>query len=101
MCGPTVNYTQQNYGTATEKLAFECDKNFSAATTNLHQQNPSMTINIRNHSLSCHLRITVCLVYLIGEKKTGHKINRFKLLVGGNFSHFHKKLVTFPQLNFR
>ena len=46
MCGPTVNYTQQNYGTATEKLAFECDKSFSAATTNLHQQNPSMTIGI-------------------------------------------------------
>ena len=34
-------------------------------------------------------------------KKTGHKINRVKLLVGGNFSHFHIKLVTFPQLNFR
>ena len=28
------------------------------------------------------------LTYLIGEKKTGHKINRVKLLVGGNFSHF-------------
>ena len=39
-------------------------------------------------------------VYLIGEKKTGHKINRVKLLVGGNFSHLHIKLVTFPQLNF-
>ena len=39
--------------------------------------------------------------YLTGEKKTGHKINRVKLLVGGNFSHFHIKLVTFPQLNFR
>ena len=33
-------------------------------------------------------------------KKTGHKINRFKLLVGGNFSHLHIKLVTFPRLNF-
>ena len=39
--------------------------------------------------------------YLIGEKKSGHKINRIKLLVGGNFSHFHIKLITFPQLNFR
>ena len=34
-------------------------------------------------------------------KKTGPKINRVKLLVGGNFSHFPIKLVTFPQLNFR
>ena len=24
--GPTVNYTRQNYGTATAKLAYECDK---------------------------------------------------------------------------
>ena len=38
--------------------------------------------------------------YLIGEKKTGHKINRVKLLVGVNFSHLHIKLVTFPRLNF-
>ena len=37
MCTPTVNYKQQNYCTATEKLAFECNKNFSGATTNLHQ----------------------------------------------------------------
>ena len=43
----------------------------------------------------------VVLTHLIGGKKTGHKINRVKLLVGGNFSHFHIKLVTFPQLNFR
>ena len=34
-------------------------------------------------------------------EKTGHKINRVKLLVGGNFSHFHMKLGTFPKLNFR
>ena len=33
-------------------------------------------------------------------KKTGHKINRVKLLVGGNVSHLHIKLVTFPRLNF-
>ena len=43
---------------------------------------------------------TFKLGYLIGEKKTGHKINRVKLLVGGNFSHLHIKLVTFPRLNF-
>ena len=40
------------------------------------------------------------LKYLIGEKKTGHKINLVKLLVGGNFSYLHIKLVTFPRLNF-
>ena len=33
-------------------------------------------------------------------KKTGHKINRVKLLVGGNLSHLLIKLVTFPRLNF-
>ena len=27
---------QQNYGTATEKLAFEYDKSFSGAATNIH-----------------------------------------------------------------
>ena len=37
---------------------------------------------------------------LSGKKKNGHKINRVKLLVGGNFSHLHIKLVTFPRLNF-
>ena len=37
----------------------------------------------------------------LSGKKTGHKINRVKLLVGGSFSHFHIKLVTFPQPNFR
>ena len=39
--------TRQNYGTTTEKLAFEYDKSFSGATTNLHQQNPSMTSGIK------------------------------------------------------
>ena len=39
-CAPNVNYTRQNLGTATEKLAFECDKCFTDANTNLHQQNP-------------------------------------------------------------
>ena len=43
----------------------------------------------------------IIIIYLIREKKTGHKVNRVKLLVGENFSHFHIKLVTFPQLNFR
>ena len=39
--------TRQNYGTTTEKLAFEYDKSFTGATTNLHQQNPSMTSGIK------------------------------------------------------
>ena len=46
MGAPTVNYTQQNYGQATEKLAFECDKSFSGAKTNLLQQNPCMASGI-------------------------------------------------------
>ena len=37
---------QQNYGTETGKVAFECDKSFSGQTTNLHQQNSSMTRGI-------------------------------------------------------
>ena len=44
MYGPTVNYTRQNYDTTTEKLAFECDKNFSDA--NLRHQNPCVTSGI-------------------------------------------------------
>ena len=47
------------------------------------------------------LKIPFYVRYLIGENKTGHKINRVKLLVGENFSHLHIKLVTFPRLNFR
>ena len=43
MCALTVNYRQQNYRAATEKLVFECEKSFSGAATNLHQQNPCMT----------------------------------------------------------
>ena len=39
-------------------------------------------------------------LYLIGEKKTGHKIKQVKLLVGETFSHLHIQLVTFPRLNF-
>ena len=47
MCTPTVYYTRQNYGAATEKLAFECNKSVSRAIANdLHQQNPCMTIEI-------------------------------------------------------
>ena len=47
MCAATVNYMRENYGTANEKFAFECDKSFSSATTNLHQQNPCMTSGIK------------------------------------------------------
>ena len=39
--------TRQNYGTATEKLAFEYDKSFSRAMANLHQQNSIMTSGIK------------------------------------------------------
>ena len=39
-------------------------------------------------------------VTLSGGKKTGHKINWVKLLVGENFSQLHIKLVTFHRLNF-
>ena len=37
-----VNYTRKNCGIATEKLDSECDKNISAAKTNLHQQSSFM-----------------------------------------------------------
>ena len=50
MCAATVNYTRQNYGTVTEKLAFECDNSFSGATTNLHQQNPCRQVESRGGS---------------------------------------------------
>ena len=60
MYAPTVNYTLQNYGAANEKLAFEWNKSFIDATTNLHQQNPCMTSgSFRNHSLLYHLLCTV------------------------------------------
>ena len=49
MCAPTVNYMQQNYGTATEKLAFEYEKNFSGGKTNLYQQNTCMTSGINSY----------------------------------------------------
>ena len=46
MCGPTVNYARQKTGATTENLIFECDKSFSGAAANLHQQNPHMTSGI-------------------------------------------------------
>ena len=46
MCAPMVNYMRQNYGTGTEELAFECDKKFCGAATNLYQQNTCMTSGI-------------------------------------------------------
>ena len=51
--------TRQNYGTATEKLAFEYDKSFSGATTNLHQQNPSMASGIKLATIS------YCTIYYL------------------------------------
>ena len=45
MCAPTVNYSEKNYRTANENLAFEY-KNFIGAITNLHQQNPIMTSGV-------------------------------------------------------
>ena len=56
MCGPTVNC---NCGTTTEKLAFESDKNFSGATTNLHQQNPCMKRGI------ILVTILYCIIYYL------------------------------------
>ena len=46
MSAPTVNYTRQNCDKALEKLDFECATSISAATTNIRQQNLSMTIGI-------------------------------------------------------
>ena len=48
-----VNYTRQNYDTTTEKLAFKCDKNFSGATINFHQQNPCVTSGIIFITIPC------------------------------------------------
>ena len=59
MCVPTVNCAQQNHGTATEKVAFECDKSFRVATTNLHLQNPSMTSGIM------FVTIPYCIIYYL------------------------------------
>ena len=44
---PKVNYTRANYGTVTEKFAFECDKSFSDAATNFHQQTFLIKIHVR------------------------------------------------------
>ena len=46
MSAPTVNYTRQNCDKALEKLGFECATSISAATTNIRQQNLSMTVGI-------------------------------------------------------
>ena len=52
--------TRQNYGTATEKLAFEYDKSFSGAKTNLHKQNhPSMASRIKLATIS------YCTIYYL------------------------------------
>ena len=60
MCDPMLNQTRQNYSTATENMAFECNKSFSGATTNLRQENPCMTsgIHIRYHFSLYHLLFT-------------------------------------------
>ena len=62
---------------------------------------PSVIQKYNQFTGSVDLSDQMKVTYLIAENKTGHKINRVKLLVGENFSHFHIKLVTFPQLNFR
>ena len=59
MCAPTVNYTQQNYGTAYEKLTFEFDKSFCGATKNIHRQNPCMTAGIKI------VTIPYCTIYYL------------------------------------
>ena len=59
MCGQTVNYMRQNYDRATEKLAFECDKSFSNATKNLHQQNSDIANEI------IFVTIPYCTIYYL------------------------------------
>ena len=59
MFAPKGNYTRENYGTATEKWAFECDKSFSSAATNLHQQNPCMTSGV------IFVTIPYCTIYYL------------------------------------
>ena len=51
--------TRKNYGAATEKLAFEYDKSFSSATTNLHQQNQNMANGIKLANIS------YCTIYYL------------------------------------
>ena len=55
---------------------------------------------IKKNSKEAHQYYVIQCQYTLLGKKTGHKINWVKLLVGGNYSHLHIKLVTFPQLNF-
>ena len=59
MFGPTVNYTRENYGTTTKKLAFECEKSFSGATTNLHQESPDMKSGLT------FVTIPYCTIYYL------------------------------------
>ena len=59
MCVSTVSYTQQNYDTTTQKLAFKCEKSFSGARLNFYQQNPCMTSGIMFITLLYHLLFTV------------------------------------------
>ena len=54
-----VNYTLQNYDTATEKLTFEWDKSFRGAPTNIHLQNPCMTSRI------IFVTILYCTIYCL------------------------------------
>ena len=51
--------TRQNYGTSTEKLAFGYDRSFGGATTNLRQQNTSMTSGIKLAAVPC------CTIYYL------------------------------------
>ena len=59
MCAPVVNQIRRNYGTATEKLAFECNKSFCGATKNLCQQNPCMASGIT------FVTILYCTIYCL------------------------------------
>ena len=70
MCVSTVSYTQQNYDTTTQKLAFKCEKSFSGARSNFYQQNPCMTSGIMfitiPYYIICYLLyrkfLTVCAI---------------------------------------
>ena len=81
MCAPAVNHTQQNYGTATEKFAFECGKCFSGRTTNLHQQNPCIrTGSILTTIYYCTMSgISYCMcLSVIYSKNTDESLNEYR-----------------------
>ena len=63
MCAPTLNEIGQNYGTATEKMAFECNKSFSGAATNLRQQSPCVTSGI------VFVTIPYCTIYYLPRQE--------------------------------